>query len=108
MIDGYKHSGKYKDKDLDYGQTQTIMGCGQCDLIGRFFEFVGNTFSYKSRPNITVTFWAILNNTAIMKNIIWLLFGQYLEKFGNFLLHHLVTLTVAVVAVLPNISSVLS
>ena len=37
--------------------------------------------------------WALLNNTTFMLKMIWLLFGQYWEKLGNFLFHHLVTLT---------------
>ena len=41
-----------------------------------------------------VNFWAILNTTTFMKNMICPLFGCYLEKLGKFLLHHLVTLPV--------------
>ena len=39
-------------------------GQGQCDQNGRFFYVLGNKFSFKSRPNILVTFWAIANNTT--------------------------------------------
>ena len=50
---------------------------GRCKVavsVTRFFEFLGNKYFYKSSPTIMVTFWAFLNNTTFMENIIWLLF----------------------------------
>ena len=49
-------------------------------------------FFHKSSPNIMV-YLGIFKNTTFMENLIWLLFRQYWEKLGNFLLHHLVTLS---------------
>ena len=69
-----------------------IMFPDQCDRIGLFFEFLGHIFFHKSSPNIRV-YLGIFKNTTFMENLIWLLFRQYWEKLGNFLLHHLVTLS---------------
>ena len=60
--------------------------------LSDFFERLGSTFSYKSSPNILVNFWAISNNTTVTLKMGRLLFGQYWEKLGMFLFHHLVTL----------------
>ena len=56
------------------------------------FYLLGNKISYKSSTNIPVNFWTILNNFNFLVKMIWLFFGQFWEKLGNFLFHHPVTL----------------
>ena len=68
---------------------------GRCKVavsVTRFFEFLGNKYFYKSSPTIMVTFWAFLNNTTFMENIIWLLFWAIMGKIGQLFTHHQVTL----------------
>ena len=64
-------------------------------------QLFGNKLSHKSSPNILVTFWAIFNNVSTFYEKVY---GYFLGNFllGNFLFHHLVTLTGHVVYCLRN------
>ena len=55
----------------------------QYDQIGLFLEVFGNKFSNKSSPNVWWLFWAILKNVICLVNLLWLLFGQLFQKFGQ-------------------------
>ena len=54
----------------------------QCDQIGLFLKVLGDIVSIKSSPNAWWNFWPIWKATTFHIKLLWLLFGQLLEKIG--------------------------
>ena len=63
-------------------QTDDLKGKEQCDLIGRFLKVLGNKVPFKSSPNIWQQIWAIVKNGTFYIKLMWILFGQLLQKIG--------------------------
>ena len=53
-----------------------------CDQIGRFLEFLGNKFRYKSNPNVWWLLGQLWKPLIFQVKRVRLLFGKLLEKFG--------------------------
>ena len=65
----------------------------QCDQIGRLCKVLGHNFSYCISTNIRQLSWLLWKAFLFSSKLLWLLFGQLLEKNRYFLFQHLVTLS---------------
>ena len=54
----------------------------QCDQIGLFLKDLGYWFSWWKSPNILQLFGVIVNASTFLVKLLWLIFGQLLEKIG--------------------------
>ena len=55
----------------------------QCDQIGRFLKILSNKFAYKSSPKGLVTFGQFSKKINWFNKLLWILFSQLLERFGQ-------------------------
>ena len=69
-----------------------MVGQGQCDQIWLFSKELFDYFPYLSSPTVWQKFWLFWITGILSKKLLWLLFGQLLEKLVYFLFQHLVTL----------------
>ena len=60
--------------------------------IGRFLEFLGNKFYYKSSPNVLWLFGQLWNPLLFKSNCWCYILGNFWKNLGYFLFQHLVTL----------------
>ena len=66
----------------------------QCYQIGRFLKVLGDTFMFKSHPNVWRLFGLIWKASLFSNNCYGYLFSNVLISFGYSLFQHLVTLLV--------------
>ena len=59
--------------------------------LGDFWHFLATSFITKVAKCL-VTFWAVVKTITFQVNVVRLLLGNLLNKLGNFLFQHLVTL----------------
>ena len=66
--------------------------CVVGDQNGRFLEFLGNKFYYKSSPNVLWLFGQLWNPLLFKSNCWCYILGNFWKNLGYFLFQHLVTL----------------
>ena len=67
----------------------------QCDQNGRFLNGLAKKFLHKKNKYL-LTFEASLKNLNFYVELVWLLFGQFLEILGYLLSKHLATQQIAI------------
>ena len=64
--------------------------------LGEILKVLGDNFFHISNPNVELDFWSLAKNGTFYVELLWIHFGQFLEKIGLLFIPssgHTVTLT---------------